>query len=65
MITYAELYEFLRKEKYAEQLQPLPKNFFNEVAEYFRDKKKITEKNDDFFNEVISKTKKQLEKSNQ
>ncbi len=61
MITYAELYELLRKEKYAEPLQPLPKGFYNEVAAYFRDKKKIAGKSDDLFNETIAKTKKQLE----
>ncbi|MFC1686186.1 hypothetical protein ACFLZZ_04180 [Nanoarchaeota archaeon] len=61
MITYAELYELLRKEKYTEQLQSLPKGFFNEAAAYFRDKKKVAEKSDDLFNETIAKTKKQLE----
>ncbi len=61
MITYAELYEILRKEKYSEQLQTLPKGFFAEVSSYFRDKKKIAEKNDELFNEAIIKTKKQLE----
>ena len=61
MITYSELYEILRKEKYNEQLQGLPKNFFKEVAEYFSDKKKITEKNDEVFSDAITKTKKQFE----
>lgn len=61
MITYAELYELLRKEKYAEQLQQLPTNFFNEAASYFRDKKRISEKSDELFNESLAKTKKQLE----
>ncbi|MEM2956229.1 MAG: hypothetical protein QW041_01470 [Candidatus Pacearchaeota archaeon] len=61
MITYSELYEILRKEKYNEQLQTLPKNFFKEVAEYFQDKKKITEKNNEVFSDVIAKTKKQFE----
>jgi DNA replication initiation complex subunit (GINS family) len=61
MITYSELYEILRKEKYNEQLQNLPKNFFKEIAEYFSDKKKITEKNDEVFSDAIAKTKKQFE----
>jgi len=61
MITYAELYELLRKEKYAEQLQVLPKGFFNEVAAYFRDKKRVANKENELFNEAIAKTKKQLE----
>ena len=61
MITYSELYEILRKEKYNEQLQVLPKNFFKEIAEYFSDKKKITEKSDEVFSDAIIKTKKQFE----
>lgn len=61
MITYSELYEVLRKEKYNEQLQLLPKNFFKEISEYFQDKKKMTEKNDDLFSDAIIKTKKQFE----
>jgi DNA replication initiation complex subunit (GINS family) len=61
MITYSELYEFLRKEKYNEQLQTLPKNFFAEVAAYFQDKKKIAEKDDNIFSDAILKTKKQYE----
>jgi len=61
MLTYSELYEILRKEKYNEQLQLLPKSFFREISEYFQDKKKITEKNDDIFSDAIIKTKKQYE----
>ena len=63
MITYSELYELLRKEKYNEQLQQLPKNFFKEVAEYFQDKKKISEKEDATFSDAIAKTKKQFEQA--
>ena len=61
MMTYAELYEILRKEKYSEQLQPLPKNFFSEVSSYFREKRKIAEKSDNLFEDAIIKTKKQLD----
>jgi len=61
MITYSELYELLRKEKYNEQLQQLPKNFFKEAAEYFQDKKKMSEKEDKTFSDAIAKTKKQFE----
>lgn len=60
MITYSELHELLTKEKYNEQLQPLSKEFYKELSEYFQDKKKITEKESEEFSEVISKTKKQL-----
>lgn len=61
MITYSELFELLRKEKYNEQLQPLPKNFLKEVAIYFQDKRKIASKTSDMFSDMIIKTKKQLE----
>jgi len=61
MITYNDIYEASRKERYNEQLQPIQKNFVREVAEYFRDKKEFTAKQDDEFSDVIVKTKKQLE----
>jgi len=63
MMTYPELSEILRKEKYNEQLQQLPKDFSKEVAIYFQDKKKITEKSNDIFSDAIIKTKKQLEQA--
>jgi DNA replication initiation complex subunit (GINS family) len=61
MITYSDLYEATRKERYSEQLQPLPKNFISEVAEYLKDKKQLSMKEDDIFSDMIAKTKKQLE----
>ena len=61
MITYNDIYEAARKERYSEQLQPLPKNFITEVAEYLKDKKEMASKEDDLFSDVIIKTKKQLE----
>ncbi|MBU2523230.1 MAG: hypothetical protein KKE23_02990 [Nanoarchaeota archaeon] len=61
MITYPEIYELLRKEKYSEQIQPLPKTFSKDLAEYFEDKRKIASKTDETFNDAIVKTKKQLE----
>lgn len=61
MITYNEIYESLRKEKYSEQLQLLPKNFISEVAEYFKEKKEISKKDDDVFSDALIKTKRQLE----
>ena len=63
MITYTELYDALRKERYIEQLQPIPKNFIKEVADYLKDKKEIADKKDDDFSDTILKTKKQLENS--
>lgn len=61
MITYPEIYELLRKEKYSEQVQPLPKSFSKDLAEYFDEKRKIASKTDETFNDAIVKTKKQLE----
>ncbi len=61
MITYNDIYESARKERYSEQLQPLLKNFIGEVSNYFKEKKGIASKTDDDFSEVIIKTKKQLE----
>lgn len=61
MITYNDIYEAARKERYSEQLQPIPKNFVVEVAKYLKDKKEIASKNNDDFSDVIIKTKKQLE----
>ena len=61
MITYSEIYEVLRREKYSDQLQQLPKNFFSDVAEYLVDKKKLTEKESDTFSDAVIKMKKQYE----
>lgn len=61
MITYNDIYEASRKERYSEQLQPLNKNFVTEVSAYLREKKEISMKDDVDFSDVILKTKKQLE----
>ena len=61
MITYNDIYEALRRERYSEQLQKLSNNFLSEVAAYFDEKKDIVNKHDDMFSDTIIKTKKQLE----
>lgn len=61
MITYNEIYEAAKKERYSEQLQPLPKNFIVNVAEYLKEKKEMSLKEDDAFSDMITKTKKQFE----
>jgi DNA replication initiation complex subunit (GINS family) len=61
MITFNDLYEALRKEKYSEQLQLLPKKFLAEVAEYFREKREFLDKEDDLFSDMAIKNKKKLE----
>ena len=63
MITYNELYDALRKERYSEQLQFIPKKFVTEVAIYLKDKKEIANKENDDFSDTILKTKKQFENS--
>lgn len=60
MISYTDLYEVLRKEKYSENLQLLPKDFLNQVAEYLGDKK-TESKEEDLFQEAVVRNKKQLE----
>jgi len=61
MITYNDIYEALRKERYSEQLQKLGKSFVKEVSAYLKEKKTISEKPVDMFSSAISKTKKQFE----
>jgi len=61
MITYNDIYEAARKERYSDQLQPLSKNFISEIASYLKEKKQLTLKDDDLFLDMITKTKKQLE----
>ncbi len=61
MVTYNDLYDALRKERYSEELQVLPKNFVKEVRKYFDEKKQAGEKDDDLFSDVTIKTKKKLE----
>jgi len=60
MITYSEIYELLRKDKYSEQLQKLPKDFFREISDYFAEKEKISSK-EGIFSDTVKKTKKELE----
>lgn len=61
MITYNDIYEAARKERYSEQLQGIPKNFIKEVANYLKEKKEVASKEEDGFSDLVVKTKKQLE----
>jgi len=63
MITYNDLYETLKKEKYSEVLQILPKNFLQDIGEFLHDKKDESSKEGDMFEESLLKSKKQLENS--
>ena len=60
MITYNDIYEAARKERYSEQLQPLAKNFLKEFADYTSEKKEAALREDDFSDSFV-KIKKQLE----
>lgn len=61
MITYNDIFEALRKEKYSEKLQLLPKKFISDVSGYIAEKKRIVSSESDMFSDEIVKTKKQLE----
>jgi len=63
MITYNDLYEILRKEKYSETLQALPKNFVEDFSQYVSEKKTQAQGGDDLFADAAAKSKKQLENS--
>ena len=61
MITYNDIYEVSRKERYSEQLQKLPKNFIKDVSQYFEEKKEMANRDNDMFSDNVMKSKKQLE----
>jgi DNA replication initiation complex subunit (GINS family) len=62
MITYQEIYDILRKEKYNEALQELPENFLKELSEYISDKKQIVDKDTgSLFSDTLKITRKQLD----
>jgi DNA replication initiation complex subunit (GINS family) len=62
MITYQEVYDILRKEKYNEALQGLPENFLPELASYLEEKKQVLDKQgNNLFSDTIKATRKQLD----
>ena len=61
MITYKDIYDASKKERYSESLQPIPKTFVKDVAKYLKEKKESALKSEDVFSDVLLKTKKQLE----
>lgn len=61
MITYNDICEAERKERYSDTLQQIPKTFLKDVAEYLKEKKEMASEDSDVFSDVIVKTKKQLE----
>lgn len=61
MITFSDIYEAMRKEKYGENLQVLPKSFLSEVSDYFNEKKEFLNKEDNLFSDIAIKNKKKLD----
>jgi len=61
MITYKDIYEASKKERYSENLQPISKSFVKEVAKYLKEKREAAAKDNDVFSDSLLKTKKQLE----
>jgi hypothetical protein len=61
MITFNDLYESVRKEKYSDSLQKLPEEFLQETSEYLREKREFLAKEDDPFSDLSLKNKKKLE----
>ena len=61
MLTFSDIYEAMRKEKYSENLQMLPKKFLVDTSDYFREKKEFLNKEDDLFSDMAIKNKKKLD----
>ena len=63
MISYNDLYEILRKEKFSENLQSLPKSFVSDFSSYLEENKEQPSSSGNLFLDNIAKSKKQLENS--
>src|SRR3989338_10467554 len=63
MLTYQDLFETVRKEKYTETLQQLPKQFHLEFVDFLQSKKEASPSETDLFMDSTLKAKKQLENS--
>tara|TARA_Y100000034_G_scaffold136734_1_gene215317 strand:+ start:3760 stop:4320 length:561 start_codon:yes stop_codon:yes gene_type:complete len=62
MIDYNEIYEVLRKEKYDEKLQPLPKNFLSDFSGFLKDmKSENSGSEEELFSDSVLRQKKQFE----
>lgn len=61
MLAFSDIYESMRKEKYSENLQMLPKNFMIDVSEYFNERKEVLNKEGDMFSDMTIKNKKKLD----
>jgi DNA replication initiation complex subunit (GINS family) len=63
MIAFSDIYEAMRKEKYSEKIQQLPRKFLTDVYEYLNEKRAFIEKDKDHFSDVHLRNKKKLENS--
>jgi hypothetical protein len=61
MISFSDIYEAMRKEKYGENLQVLSRDFLKEVSRYFDEKREVLGRKSDLFSDVAIKNKKKLE----
>lgn len=61
MITYNDIYEAARKERYSDRLQTISKKFVSEVAIYLKEKGDVAQRDNGVFSGETIKTKKQLE----
>jgi len=62
-MNYSDIYEILRKEKYSEALQQLPKGFIEDITAFLNERKDETSKEDGLLLDGVIKSKKQLENS--
>lgn len=60
-MEYQELYEYVRKEKYGEQLQTLPKAFISDIGKHLAEKRSQLSAMQDMFSEEALRLKKQYE----
>ena len=61
MITYKDIYDIARNERYSKELQKLPERFIDDISDYLREKKEAASRESDDISDLITKTKKQLE----
>jgi DNA replication initiation complex subunit (GINS family) len=63
MLSYTDLYEVIRKEKYGEVLQALPKGFLEELGAFFQEKRAQAGTGEEAFQEEAIKQRKQFDNS--
>ncbi len=63
MLSYTDLYEVVRKEKYGDVLQNLPKEFLGDITAFLQEKRGQAPKDDGLFQEEVVKQRKQLDNS--